>query len=85
MELAIKKRMAVVYAIWKRVLRALAGHESNSSAVTEEDRPDLYVTQSELRDQEFGIPPHRSGGCCDWQPHICSTRNLKREQEKRHE
>lgn len=59
MELAIKKRVPV---IWKRVLRALAGREPNSDGMTEENRKALCVSWPELRDQEFGIPPHRSGG-----------------------
>lgn len=62
MELATKKRVPVFYAIWKRALRALAGREPNSDAMAEENRRDLCVSWPELGEQEFGIPPHRSGG-----------------------
>lgn len=63
MEMATKERVPAFCAMWKRALRTLVANQPDpDDGMTEEDRRELCVSSSELRDQEFGIPPHRSGG-----------------------
>ncbi len=67
MEMAKQKQASILYALWKRVRRALAADWPDvEDEMTAEDCCSGCCSRFERRDQEYGVPPVGLKGVAPW-------------------